>query len=104
LRNSAPIVCGDVRQFLYILYVNSAATGQFRHFTEQGRPIEFLRRSAAITQWVKQADGIKLGICLSRESLDIALIVPTMVVSPVGYELLKAVLRMRIAIMIGLLS
>src|ERR1700741_1888490 len=71
---------------VHVLYVKSTATGQFCHFSEQRGPIEFLRRSVAVIQWVKDADRVQLAICLSHQPLDIVLIVPAMVISPVGYD------------------
>jgi hypothetical protein len=77
---------GDVRQLANVLYFKSTATGQFRHFTQQRGPIQFLWRSAAVIQWVKDADRIQSGIRLSRQPLDIVFMVPTMVIAAVGYD------------------
>src|SRR5258706_6877711 len=53
---------GDVRQVVQILYSEGAPAGQFRHFIEQRRPVEFLLRSAAILERVKNSHGIELRI------------------------------------------
>src|SRR5260370_30094775 len=47
---------GDVRQVVKILYSEGAPAGQFRHFIEQRRPVEFLWRSAAILERAKHTD------------------------------------------------
>jgi hypothetical protein len=70
-------LCGNVGQFIYILYRKSAPAGQFGYFCKQRGTAEFLRCPAAIFEWVKYADRVQLGIRLSYEPLDILLVVPT---------------------------
>jgi hypothetical protein len=79
-------LCGNVRQLVNIFDCESAPAGQLRHFREQRGSAEFLWRSAAILKWFKYADRVQLGSRLSKQSLDILFVVPTIVISPVRYD------------------
>src|SRR6266446_237942 len=74
----------NVRKFVQILDRENAAARHFRNFAQQRRTVEFFRRTIAVTKRVKDANGIELGVGFLYETLDVAFIVPTMIISPVG--------------------
>src|SRR5208282_1189237 len=63
-----------------------AATRQFRNFAEQRGAVEFFRRPITISERVKNADGIELGIRFSDQAFDIVLVVPTMIITSTGKD------------------
>src|SRR6266446_4412053 len=74
----------NVRKFVQILDRENAAARHLRNFAQQRRTVEFFRSTIAVTKRVKDADGIELGVGFLYETLDVAFIVPTMIISPVG--------------------
>jgi hypothetical protein len=86
LRSSAPIFSAMSGNSLTFSTSKARPPVSSRHFTQQRGPIQFLWRSAAVIQWVKDADRIQSGIRLSRQPLDIVFMVPTMVIAAVGYD------------------
>src|SRR5205807_872250 len=76
----------DIRQLVKILDGEYAAPGHFRHFIQKRRTVEFLRRPVAKTKRIKDTDGVELRIGFLHQALDIALIVSTMIIAPVGQD------------------
>ena len=79
-------LCSDVRQVVWILYPERRPTGLFRDFVEQCGSVEFLWRSTAISDRVKDANGVELRIRFSHQSLDIFLGVATTIIATIGND------------------
>ena len=60
-----------------------ASTRKFGDLGKKRRSVELFRRTIAIPQRVKYADGIELGVGFLYQSLDIALVVPTMIIASI---------------------
>src|SRR4029077_20427078 len=74
---------GDIRQLFNLFHVENAAAGHFRYFIEKRGTIEFFR-GPAVSRLVKDADGIELGVGFLHQTLDIAFVVPTMIIASIG--------------------
>src|SRR5882762_3965653 len=74
----------DVRQIVWVACREGPSTCEFRDFSEQLRSVELLDRLSAVAYRIKNTDGVQLGVCLSNQTLDVALGIPTMIVATVG--------------------
>src|ERR1700741_803048 len=63
-----------------------ASTRKFGDLGKKRRSVELFRRTIAITKRVKNADGIELGVGFFYETLDIVLVVPTMIIASIGED------------------
>src|SRR5271154_3266757 len=61
-----------------------ASSGEFCNFGEERRAVELFRSTIAITKRVVDADGIELGVGFLDEALDVALVVPTVIIPSIG--------------------
>src|SRR5882724_395964 len=75
---------GDVREIFEPFHRKDTTTGHVRDIGEQRRPIELFRGTRAISKRVKNPNGIELGVSFAHQPLDIAFVVPTMIISSVG--------------------
>jgi len=75
---------GDVGQLIQIANSESAATGHVRQAVQEFRTILFLRRGASAR--FEQPDGVNLDIGFPDKFSDVPLGVPTVIISPVGYD------------------
>ena len=75
---------GDVRKVVQILDRENTASGHVRDFGKQGGPIQLFRRPAAISARFINSDGVELAIGFLNQPLDIALVVPTMIIASIG--------------------
>src|SRR5262249_55958399 len=75
---------GDVREILEPLDGENAPAGHIGYVGQQRRPVQFFRGPIAISKRVENSDGIELSICFFYEPLDIAFVVPTMIIPSVG--------------------
>src|SRR5208283_1068785 len=60
-----------------------APASQFGDIGEQRWTVEFLCCAIAIAKRIIEANGIELGVCFLDQPLDIVLVVPTMIISPI---------------------
>src|SRR5580692_2999090 len=74
----------NVRKIIKMLDGENAAARQFRNLRQERRTVELLWRAIAITKGVVNADGIELGIGFLNQPLDIAFVVPTMIIPSIG--------------------
>ena len=77
---------GDVRKVLEAFDRKNASAGHIGDVGQQRGAVQLLRSPATITKRVKDANRIELGVRLFHQPLDIALVVPTMIVTPIGYD------------------
>lgn len=63
-----------------------SSPGQLGNIREHCGPVEFFSGAIAITKRVIKANGIELGVCFLNEPLDIVLVVPTMIIAPIGKD------------------
>src|ERR1700674_402615 len=75
---------GDVRQIIQILDGKDSPPGHFRDFRQQRGTVQFFRSAVPVGEWIEYADSVKLGIRFLHQTLDIALVVPAMIISSVG--------------------
>src|ERR1051326_2800907 len=78
------IFSGDVREILKPFHRKNAPTGHVRDVGEQRRPVELFGGTSAISKRIKNTDGIELSVGFSNQTLDIAFVVPTMIIASVG--------------------
>src|SRR5262245_5867368 len=75
---------GDVREILEPLDGENPSAGHIGNVGQQRRPVQFFRGPIAISKRVENSDGIELSVCFFYEPLDVALVVPTMIIPSVG--------------------
>src|SRR5262245_21247299 len=75
---------GDVREILEPFDGENAPAGHIGNVSQQRRPVQFFRGPIAISKRVENSDGIELSICFFYEPLDVAFVVPTMIIPSVG--------------------
>src|SRR6267142_1906153 len=74
----------DVRKILEPLYGENATASKIGDVGQERRPVELFRGTTTITKRVENSDGIKLGVGFPHQPLDIAFVVPAMIIASVG--------------------
>src|ERR1700730_10998980 len=75
--------CRDVRKLVEFLDREDSPASHLRNFPKERRTVQFFRCAIAISERVKNADGIELGVRFFYQPLDIVLTISTMIIASV---------------------
>src|SRR5262249_50441137 len=75
---------GRVRGIFWPLGGKYPSAGHIGDVGQQRRPVQFFRGPIAISKRVENSDGIELSVCFFYEPLDVAFVVPAMIIPSVG--------------------
>src|SRR6266571_1842149 len=81
-----PDFCGDIGQFAEIANGKNSSSGHLCHFRKQRRAIELFVCSRTNPNRVINTDRIQLAVGFFQEVLYVVLVVPAMIITPVGYD------------------
>jgi hypothetical protein len=77
-------LCGYVRKILQSLDGENAPAGHIGDVGQERRAVQFFRGPIAISKRIENSDCIELSVGFLHQPLDIALVVPTVIIASVG--------------------